>query len=298
MEITIDGSQFEYRTDYQDDKALRASFDSLAGRVFGNSFERWFQEGYWDDRYRVHSLFSGGRVVANISDSPLDFQILGRGVHAVQLGTVMTDAEFRNRGLQHFLMARVLTDWADKCDAVFLYANSSVLDFYPKFGFAPAREYLHSLRLEGKAGGERVRRLDLSRQADRTLLLERYGRGNPLSLCSCEHSPGLLMYECLGALRESVYYLEESRAVAIAEADGATLHLHDVFAPAGCTLPKIAAALAGPETRRVVLGFTPRDGAACSVRPLREKESTLFFLNGKKDLFGARQLRFPLLFHT
>lgn len=39
------------------------------------------------------------------------------------------------------LIEEVLKDWENNCDGIYLYANDTVLDFYPKFGFEKAKEY-------------------------------------------------------------------------------------------------------------------------------------------------------------
>lgn len=298
MEIKIDGSNFEYRTNYQDDAKLRGSFDALAQQTFDLSFESWYRDGNWSDRYRPYSLIYGGEVVANVSVSPMDFTRMGQGLQCVQLGTVMTAPAFRNRGLIHFLMARVLADWGTKCDAVFLYANDSTLTFYPKFGFAAAREYRHTLPIQADGARHITRTLIAGVSTDRNLLLTKYALSNPFSLFSLEHNPGLLLYYCSGPMRQSVYYVDEYGAAAVAEYDGETLYLHDVFCGPDVPLKDLLTALARPETTKAVLGFTPRDGAACSVRPLREPDATLMVLGGKEDLFQGRQLRLPLLSRT
>ena len=107
MEITIGGTCYDYRTDYQDDKNLRGSFDTLARETFGLSFEPWYLSGNWTDRYRPYSLLHKGQVVANVSVSPMDLRCMGRELHCVQLGTVMTAPAFRGRGLGRALLERV-----------------------------------------------------------------------------------------------------------------------------------------------------------------------------------------------
>ncbi|MCI8478673.1 MAG: GNAT family N-acetyltransferase [Oscillospiraceae bacterium] len=298
MEIIIDGSSFDYRTDYQDDKTLRGSFDALAQQTFGFSFEAWYRSGNWTDRYRPYSLLQNGQVVANISVSPMDLNYMGQELHCVQLGTVMTAPALRNRGLIHFLMAQVLNDWTSKCDGVYLYANQEVLDFYPKFGFAPVREWRHSLALSGDEKRHGVRRIIAGVTEDRLLLLKKYAQSNPFSLLSAEHNPGLLLFHCcFGSMRTCVYYMEEYGVVAIAESQGDSLYCYDIFGTTSATLCQVLTALSGPETRKTVLGFTPKAGSACSVRPLREKDCTLFVLGGK-NLFQGKQMRLPALFRT
>ena len=41
----------EFVKDYRDNPGLRASFNALAGEIFGLDFEDWYQNGYWGDSY-------------------------------------------------------------------------------------------------------------------------------------------------------------------------------------------------------------------------------------------------------
>ena len=153
MEIKLDGSVFDYRTCYQEEPRLRESLHTLARDTFGLDLERWYRAGDWGDRYRPYSLLHGGRVVANLSVSPMDFHLLGNELHLVQIGTVMTHPDYRGRGLIHFLMARALADWRDKCGGFYLFANRDTLEFYPRFGFARTREFRHSMALSPTTSG-------------------------------------------------------------------------------------------------------------------------------------------------
>ena len=54
----------------------------------------------------------------------------------IQLGTVMTAPPCRKQGLSRFLMEEIKKDWEGRCDGMYLFANDTVLDFYPKFGFS------------------------------------------------------------------------------------------------------------------------------------------------------------------
>lgn len=298
MEITLDGSRFEYRTCYQEESGLRGSFNDLAKTVFGLDFEAWHRAGYWTDRYRPYSLVREGKVVANVSVSPMDLRCMGKELHYLQIGTVMSDPAERGRGLIHFLMARVLTDWKGKCDGVYLFANRETLEFYPRFGFTKAREFRHTLPVQPSEGkSATVRRLIPELSQDKALLLKSYQKGNPYGLLQWEHNPGLLFFHCGGGLREHVYYLPQYDLVAVAEYDGSTLYCHELLGPRGPELEEVLSALARPETEKAVLGFTPRAGSRCSVRPLLGGE-TLFTLGSAGDLFHRYQMRFPTLSHT
>ena len=92
---------------YQADAALRASFNALAEATFGLSFENWYRLGYWGSNYTPYSVFEDGKIVANVSVNRTDMMIGGQRKRLYQLGTVMTDPEYRNRGYIRAVMAEV-----------------------------------------------------------------------------------------------------------------------------------------------------------------------------------------------
>ena len=50
--------------DFRENELLRHGFDALAQQVFGISFEAWYRQGYWTDRYRPYLLVQDGLPVA------------------------------------------------------------------------------------------------------------------------------------------------------------------------------------------------------------------------------------------
>ena len=132
----------------RDNAPLRESFFALARRVFGLSFEEWHRAGWWTDRYVPYTMvYRDGSAAANVSVNRIDTVWRGEALRLVQLGTVMTAPAHRGKGLSRSLMEAVLDDWGRTCDGVYLYANGTVLEFYPKFGFVPAREHVCTLPL-------------------------------------------------------------------------------------------------------------------------------------------------------
>ena len=109
---------------YRDDDKLRASFNELAGKVFGGlNFENWYQNGFWKDNYIPYSVVTDGKVVSNISVNACDMNYDGSTVHLIQLGTVMTDPDHRGKGYSRALMERILSDYEDKVDGIYLFAG-------------------------------------------------------------------------------------------------------------------------------------------------------------------------------
>ena len=280
----------------REDAALREGFFALARQVFGLDFAGWYQAGWWTDRYLPHLLTVDGHAAANVSVNLIDTLRNGQPRRYIQLGTVMTAPAFRGRGLSRRLMEAVLERWRDRCGGMYLYANDGARDFYPKFGFRPAQEYLHSRPLAGGTGGAGA--LDPGTPAGLALLRSHYALGNPFSALPMPDNFGLLMFYCGSFLKDCVRYVPEQDAVVVAEQTGESLLCHDVFCPPGRDLEAILRAAAAPETARVELGFTPLETAGWTARPLREEDTTLFVLEGKEDPFAAAPCRMPSLSHA
>ncbi|MCS4521567.1 GNAT family N-acetyltransferase [Clostridium botulinum] len=74
-------------------------------------------------------MLDGDNVVSNVSVNIIDFLILGEEKRYVQIGTVMTDEEYRGQGLCRALMERVIKEWEDKCDLIYLLLMTVFLIF-------------------------------------------------------------------------------------------------------------------------------------------------------------------------
>lgn len=274
----------------------RESFFDLSHRIFGLNFPLWHAQGYWTDRYIPYSLVRDGRVIANASANIIDTRVDGIEKRYIQIGTVMCDPQFRGQGLMRRVMGALMDDWRDRCDAMYLYANDSVLAFYPKFGFAAEREHMHSCEIV-PCGGDFVP-LDMDKSESVALLRALYEQGNPYSALPMLHNFGLVMFYCGSFMKNNVFYSPKYNTACVIEQEGETLFLHDVFGAPDISLTALMAQLAAPGTKRVVLGFTPQDESAFLCEPLFEEDQTLFVLAGKENIFAQRQVRMPMLSHA
>ena len=136
--------EFKIVKAYKENKTLRNSFNELAKKTFDLDFEDWYQNGYWKEQYNPYSIVFNNRVIANVSVNDMEFEIDEKRKRYIQLGTVMTEPKYRNRGLIRKLMQEIEQDFKEKIDGYFLFANDSVLEFYPKFGFQKCNEYRYS----------------------------------------------------------------------------------------------------------------------------------------------------------
>lgn len=213
--IDIQGKKYLYKVNYKDDEILRTSFNKLAEKTFGINFEKWYKEGYWNERYIPYSLVYNNKVVTNVSISIMDVMIQGDEKRYIQIGTVMTDEEFRNKGLSRFLMEKIIEEWEDKCDCIYLYANDSVFKFYPKFGFKKYNEYQYLINNAKKESTEKVRNLNIDDIRDKDIFTRIINNRISISNLHVKNNSFLIMFYCLDFMKENIYYIEDFNTVTI-----------------------------------------------------------------------------------
>lgn len=280
---------------YRADDALRRSFDALAQRTFGLTFEDWYQNGFWGDDYVPYSVVVDGAVAANVSVNRTDFVLDGEKKRFIQLGTVMTDERYRGRGMIRRLMAEVEHDCAGKADGVYLFANDTVLDFYPKFGFCRAAEVRYARALEpcGAASAVRVPMRDRDSWDRLTAVIRSSAPCSRFSLCG---NTGLPLFYVSKFMQDCVYRVAPD-TYAVAELKDGVLRLYAVYAekqPA----PEAVARAFGGAVRRVQLGFTPLDTTGWEAETVHEDDTTLFVRGAGFRDFERRGLMFPVLAHA
>lgn len=267
---------------YQDNEQLRASFNELAGKVFGLNFEGWYQNGFWKDNYIPYSMVEDGKVVANVSVNRCDMVFDGKVVRLIQLGTVMTDPDYRGKGYAGALMKRILDDYKDKVDGIYLYANDSVREFYPKYGFKERTEYQFSKELSDKSEASKkpvgkAVAFSMNGKQDWDKMEEILRNKAQNSRVYMVNNTGLYMFYLSQFMQENVFYLPDSDTYVIAEKEEDTLILHAVIGDGG--IDEVIAALRG-DAKRVVLMFTPKNPAGFTKQELHEEDTT-FFVQGK-----------------
>ena len=300
--MTVNHEKYTWLIQYQKEKKWRDSFNLLTQKTYRFDFERWYQGGYWEDNCILYSLADGDKVVANVTVNVIDFRVLGLEKTFVQLGTVMTDPEYKKQGLSRLLMEKVMLDWQDKCELIYLFANDAVLDFYPKFGFIVVNEYQARYRL--KAAGKRhaFRTMDMEDVNDRDLLFHTAQKAVPLFKISMKDNAGLVMFYAhyfdLFSVRDFLYYVADLKAVVLAEYEGETMILYDILAPENVDIKTIIDTMALENTREVYLRFMPENPDDYEISLYKEDNSTLFVQAAGSSWFEDDQLIFPLLSHT
>ncbi|KQL54405.1 hypothetical protein AN964_13465 [Heyndrickxia shackletonii] len=269
--------------DYKDNNKLRSSFNELANSVFGIRFEEWYQYGFWNERYIPYSFVLDEKVIANVSINLLNFFINDEEKSAVQIGTVMTHPDFRNNGLSGELMRKVIKDYEKICDFMYLFANDSVLNYYPKFGFEMVKEtQFYYDNYNSSPGRTPLKKLDGNSHTDLHFIYEFAKDRVPVSqIFGSTNSHGILMFYCSSVFRNNLYYLEEDNVIVVLHEEGDTVHIYDLIAKKKFCLETILNKIVPNGMKKVIFHFTPDDENHLKMKnkPYHEEGETLFIRN-------------------
>ncbi len=213
---------------YQDNALLRNSFNNLAGEIFALNFEDWYQNGYWGEKYIPYSIVDRGVVVANVSVNIMDFEYNGTMKRYLQIGTVMTKESHRNQGLSRFLMEEVLKDFKSNVDGMFLFANDTVLNFYPKFGFHEGKEYQYTKDIDTQTEFIAIP-IPMNDKEDWKALEEAINSSVGNSSLDSRFNVELIMFYVTKFMNNNVFFIESQNAYVIAEIDEDQLKLFNFF---------------------------------------------------------------------
>ena len=251
---------------------------------------------FWGDHYNPYSILVDGEVVANVSVNDTPVMWKGERKHFLQLGTVMTRAEYRNRGYIREIMEEIERDYAGKVDGIYLFGNDSVVDFYPKFGFQNAGEYEYFKEVECQEPAI-VRQIPMDTSTAWKQLQEAIKSGAPQGGFEPVDNSELYMFYVTKFMQEAVYYLEDKDAYVIAQQEGKELLLYAVFAKELLNLDEVIRAFGAP-IKKVTLGFTPRDTGGWQCREHKEEDWTLFIIGTDLERVEQDKLMFPVLSHA
>lgn len=275
-------TNYQLVSDYKDVDTYKESFNELAKNIFELDFKKWYEKGCWNDNYICYSFVDGDKVIANASINKMTLVSNGKEYKAIQVGTVMTHPDYRNQGLSGKLMNHIIEVYEQEYDFIYLFANESVLDFYPKFGFEKVQESSFSLKFSGlemqQATTHSLRRLDTNNTEDFRIMEEFAANRIPVSsIMGVKNNEHLLMFYFILAFNEAIYYIEEVDAIVIFEQEDKHLHIFDIISKQTFNYDTILNSIVSDNTEIVHFYFTPDyDHENLQKEFITESDDTLF----------------------
>lgn len=278
------------------DRAWHEPFFAHVADVFsGIDFRRWAALDAWSAEYDVLAFVDDERVVASIGRTQMPLIVDGREMVALQLGAVSTRGALRGQGLSRRLLDETLAEADRRSQPVFLFANPTVLDFYPRFGFRRAAQSRFGADVAILPAAARAQAFDTDDAAQRSRLAALCARALPAGsgFGSRSYYSILLWHLCNRPM--AAHWLEAGEALAVTSEEDDRLVLHDLVAVRGFDLRTALPALATRRAMAVEFGFEPLAWWP-EAAPLGPEES-LLFVRGLDDL-PTRPFRFPDLAQT
>ena len=289
---------------YRDIPEYRQGFFELLPQVFpGVSFVEWYKRGCWDDRYRTYAVYDHAqqKMLANVAVSLMDIWINQQTLRGVQFSAVSTLSEARKKGYSRQLMQMILDEYAPETDLFFLFANPSVVDFYPLFGFREVKETLFQMAYPSQiTPAFAATQLDVDNSEQWKIITDFTANRQPITQvfgASGEHN--ILNWSLLYGYKEWVWYLPEQEVIVIAETNEGVLHIYDILYKKPwetLKLLEILPLVSQPNTHTIQFWFTP-EKLRVDTQPIVADPESPFFVKGDFPLEGT-PFKFPVMAQT
>ncbi|MBI1777513.1 MAG: GNAT family N-acetyltransferase [Proteobacteria bacterium] len=247
--------------------------------------------------FMAQAFAPGGTFKTCVGRQRMHFVIDGAEREGFQLGAVATRSDHRGRGLSRLVLSQALSDGDATKQPTILFANRSVLDFYPRFGFRRImqKRFVATERIEAAANPAPT--IDLAMAPDRTRLAQLCARAGAVGRTFSARNYYSTVLWHLTHKPKSVFWFDGLDAALIASVDHERLVLHDLIATRPFDLTLALPHLIHRPVSEVEFRFGPDDWwPTARVLEAEETDSPLF-VRGLEFLSTAA-FRFPDLAQT
>jgi predicted N-acetyltransferase YhbS len=282
------------------DRAWHDRFSEFDASVFkdgGGTFSAWGARGGWVEGYDVLAMVVDDRIVGTVGRTSMRYAINGVERNGYQLGAVATHVAHRNRGLARRLMDKVLGELDAPDQPVVLFANSSVLDFYPRFGFRRLAQAGFTGHADVRPADTLAPGLDLAKPTDRAWLADHCAKASAIGrrFAARDYYSAMLFH--LTRQPRMVFRLDLFGAVVIVRQDGDRLLIEDLLAIRPFRLADALPHVCALPVRTLEFGFHPEAWwPEAESRALDDDDSPLFVRGAAAELEAP--IRFPDLAQT
>ena len=290
----------ELISNYMKDDNKRHMLNELTEKVFGFNFESWVTRGYFEGDYIPYSFVDGGKIVSNVSANRMMFMQSGARRYYIQIGTVMTDPDYRKQGLAAKLMKRVIEDYEKDCDGIYLFGDLSAAGFYRKMGFEILNQFRYFVKEEfcrfEKGADAFIPIMDMD-DGVKKKYLDYVHNSEEHSSFEQINKYGLQMFYTAGL--DGVLYSADLDCFIVLE-QGETPVLQSVLSRKKVSLTEVLKRIKF-ENPKCMLGFTPldEDKTTCTSEEYDGADDYRLFYRGKKlESIERDKLYFPDLSHA
>lgn len=235
--------------DYKHDPALRRQFCELARSVFSIDFEEWYAKGMWGPEYICYSL-KNDSIISNVSVNRFRMEYLHRQLNALQISTVMTAPEYRQRGHAGRLMKHVIDKYRNDYDMIYLFTDDSNIHFYEQYGF---KSFNHG-HLICECTGERhsLRQLDMASSADMSIAADFFKhRKKYYSNLTIKGYDSVFFWHCLNTYRDCMYIDSEAGYIGIFNDTEEYTDIYDVLITGDISFDEAICRISGEKCARL-----------------------------------------------
>lgn len=285
---------FKLIENYSNHNSKREMYYRFISNVFpGCDFKMWYSKGFWTDDYILYSFVDSGEIISNISVALMKVFVNGKLMNGVQLGAVGTIPEYRKLGLSRKLMNYVIDKYKSKTEIIFLFANDSVTEFYPKFGFTKQDQYLFKKKALPVKSKTELRKLNLIKVDDYNLLLRLLKERKPITrLFGAAYYDFFVMWHVFNKQWENIYYIPDYDALLFIKIKDDALHVYEVVCKREIDINHIVHEIAGFNKVSNILFYFPPDQIRFTYDSLIEYTEAPLFILGDIS-FAKREIKFP-----
>ncbi len=291
--VIVGGKEYTFTNRIGESKELTENINKLFKKTFWITFESFGGE------HEPHALLDGDKVVASVSVNQIPFVYRGKKYFFIQLGGVMTDEEYRNKGLGRYLLEEIKKRWEPHCDLIFLFANNDVTEYYPRFGFNAGIEYVYTAAVKNIEKGNIVK-LDMGKPENVKLVYEHYQNPNIYSALKMTDNKAVFGFYYEGEMADNIWYDKDTDLIYCLEKQDELIKIYDILGKSSLTLEEVTKRAAGVygNISKAEYSFTPldTDGMDCKIRNV--DDSHFFILGKMADIFSNDKLMIPEVTHS
>ncbi|MCG7342560.1 GNAT family N-acetyltransferase [Sporosarcina sp. ACRSL] len=289
-------NQLTFEMKYAGNDELRERLYPLFEKVFGiqvDTFKDFYARGFWDPTYIPFTFFNGDTAVANVSVFEMPLMINGEKVLVAGIQSVMTDPDYRGKGLMKSLMHKALEYIDTNYEYSFLMTSNPVL--YTKYGFKVIKEHFFTkLHLHDAEKVEnKLERLTIFDPADMQKIRWAFKNNTPTSVrfYPPAYAPSFYLNMYNPMLREMLYFSPDLNVILIFEIDEETLELYDIIGPELPTLEQIYSVI--PQSFNKVNLYFPPDLLGEGFSAVEYEDVDFLMVRGDIDV-ESLQIKLPI----